>query len=176
MDDQEIAWVESDSSLCCQSGVHDLFWYPQSDAKTVEDAFELYIVPKFHSKYQAARAMEDFLETLDRARRGVLKPVREVRIITPTVTKPWVVFEIKNNWDNTQRSAQRRGYVGSRLFHGEPEERPNSIVATWLMVKVEDADDEATRSKQTGAAKQAAFRLDECERRGWSCIEPIRLS
>ncbi|MCH4835336.1 hypothetical protein LF919_05405 [Bifidobacterium pseudolongum] len=176
MEEQEIPWRESDSSLCCRSGAHDLFWYPKPDARTVEEAFERYVLPKFHSPFQAARAMEDFLDTLDRARRGILKPVREVRVITPTVTKPWTVFEIKNNWDNTQRSARRSGYVGSRLFHGEPEERPNSIVATWLMVKLEDVDDEATRSKQTGAAKQAAFRLDECERHGWSCIEPIRLS
>ncbi|MBS6345007.1 MAG: hypothetical protein KH404_04630 [Bifidobacterium pseudolongum] len=175
MEDQEIPWRESDSSLCCQDGMHDLFWYPQSDAKTVEEAFEQYVLPKFYSPFQAARAMEDFLDTLDRARRGVLKPVREVRVITPSVTKPWVVFEIKNNWDNTQRSSKRSGYVGSRLFHGEPEERPNSIVATWLTVKLEDVDDDATRSKQTGAAKQAAFRLDECERHEWSCIEPIQL-
>ncbi|OZG60654.1 hypothetical protein BLEM_1723 [Bifidobacterium lemurum] len=155
-------------SICSRHGSKNhMFWYPQPDVETLEKAFLRYVAPQFFSKYQAAQATEDFIETLNRAKQGDLEPVYEIRLINPATTKPERIFEIKNHWNNAKRSSKTAGYVGSRLFHGEPYEIPNGIVATWLMCKVRDPDADSTWNKQSAAAKQAAFRLDECRRHNW---------
>ena len=157
------------SSICARKGSRNrLYWFPSENVKTLEDAFETYILPKFYSEYEAAQAFEDFIEVLGRAKKGDLKPIYEIRLINPATTKPEIIYEIKTHWNNTSRSAKTLGYVGARLFHGEPSEKPASVICVHLLCKIEYQDDEDGWLKQTGAAKQAAFRYDECRRGEWA--------
>lgn len=164
---------ESLCSVCATSDKltdNHFYWLPNSRVDNLEDAFELYIAPSFYSEYAAASAEEDFLEKVERAKTGDLKPVNEVRLIDPDNTYPEHIFEIKTDWPNAERSARSHGFLGARLFHGEPRELPHSIVSVHLHCKKEDIDDESTWIKQTGAARAAAFRLGEERRKRWRNI------
>lgn len=162
--------LESNRSICVRKTTPEdnkFYWYPRSSCSDLVDAFEKYILPAFFSEYAAASAEEDFLETVERAKKGALKPVYELRLMNPKNTAPEIIFEIKSEWPNTRRSAKTTGYVGARLFHGEPAELTDSIVSVYLHCKEDDADPEVTRDKQTRAARTAGFYLSQCRREKW---------
>jgi hypothetical protein len=131
------------------------------------------VASKFYSPYQAAQAAVEFLDTIERAKSGNLKPVYEIRPINPATTKPEIIYEIKTHWNNTKRSADTNGYLGARLFHGEPQQLPNAIIGVYLLCKSEYSDDEDGWLAQTGAAKKAAWRFDECRRKSWPDLHEI---
>lgn len=168
-----IEYELSANSICSAANrahaVNIITWYPNSCHNSILEAFEDVVLSKFHSPYQAAYAIENFLDTLRRAQAGKLKPVHEIRAINPDATEPEIVFEIKYNWNDIERG-KTAGFVGARLFHIEPKELPNTVAAMWMMVKMDEHDDDLTFIKQTSAAKQAAFKADECRRRGWDSL------
>lgn len=161
---------ESICSICVNKETfsdNTFYWYPRSSAENLEEAFETYIAPAFFDEYAAASAEAEFLGMVERAKKGTLEPINELKLMNTENTNPEIIFEIKTQWPNTRRSATTSGYLGARLFHGEPKELPNSIVSVYLHCKKEDVDDEETRSKQTAAARTAAYFLGECRRQGW---------
>lgn len=68
-------------SICSQKKPIEFFWFQTDVAADLEEAFEEYVAPQFESDYAAAMAEEEFLGTIDRAKKGVLKPVYEVKEI-----------------------------------------------------------------------------------------------
>ncbi|WEV58638.1 hypothetical protein OZX67_07495 [Bifidobacterium sp. ESL0728] len=160
------------NSVCAKPGSHNtLYWYPQSGVPTIESAFKRYVAPRFFRWKQAVRAFAEFEDVLKRAKRGNLRPIYEVRTINPATTMPEIIYEIKTHWNNAQRSIKTSGYIGARLFYGEPEEKPNTVICVYLMCKVEHDDNETGWLVQTAAAKKAAFRFDECRRNNWDMNE-----
>ena len=100
-------------------------------------SIEEYVAPQFESDYAAAMAEEEFLGTIDRAKKGVLKPVYEVKEINAKTTSPERIFEIRNGWPNTKRGSGKSQYLGSRLFHAEPRELGDVALGLFLMAKRE---------------------------------------
>lgn len=157
-------------SICTQGRPHVFYWYPTDDAGTLEEAFEAYVCPQFYSPYAAAEAEEEFLDTIRRAKRGVLKPVFEVKEIRRETTEPERLYEIRNSWPNTQVEEKRTAYLGSRLFHAEPTELGPELLGLYLMAKKEKQSDVQLWDAQTGNAIVAKQRLQECRRGGWQGI------
>ncbi|MFT8988479.1 MAG: hypothetical protein ABF966_09650 [Bifidobacterium psychraerophilum] len=161
-------------SICGRKGsTNRAYWYSDSHAETIDDAFDQYVASKFYSPYQAAQAAEEFMDTMERAKRGDLEHVDEIRPINPATTEPETIYEIKTHWHNSKRSANTSGYLGARLFHGEPPQRPNTIIGVYLMCKSEYSDDDDEWLAQTGAAKSAAWRFDECRKKNWCDLHEI---
>ncbi|AIZ15498.1 hypothetical protein [Bifidobacterium catenulatum] len=92
-------------SICSQKKPIEFFWFQTDVAADLEEAFEEYVAPQFESDYAAAMAEEEFLDTIDRAKKGVLKPVYEVKEINAKTTSPERIFEIRNGWPNTKRGS-----------------------------------------------------------------------
>ena len=56
-------------SICSQKKPIEFFWFQTDVAADLEEAFEEYVAPQFESDYAAAMAEEEFLDTIDRAKK-----------------------------------------------------------------------------------------------------------
>lgn len=158
-------------SICSQKKPIEFFWFQTDVAADLEEAFEEYVAPQFESDYAAAMAEEEFLDTIDRAKKGVLKPVYEVKEINDKTTSPERIFEIRNGWPNTKRGSGKNQYLGSRLFHAEPRELGDVALGLFLMAKREMQTDTMLWQTQTADAIYAKQRLQECRANNWEGIK-----
>lgn len=160
-------------SICSKRGsANTIYWFPDHECQTLEDAFLLHFSDKFYNDDQLVQAQVEFEHTLDLARKGKLEGTRQIQLINPATTKPEIIYEIKTHYPNSQRSRRRIGYIGARLFHGQDESKPNGVICVYLYAKV-DQRKEDTRINQNRAAKRAAFRFDECRRSNWEKLVEI---
>lgn len=160
-------------SICSKRGsTNTIYWFPDHECQTLEDAFLKQFGDKFYNDDQFVQAQAEFERTLDLAREGRLEGTQQIRPINPETTKPEILYEIKTHFYNTQRSKTTIGYVGARLFHGQDEAKPNGVICVYLYAKVEQGGDDE-RINQNSAAKSAAFRFDECRRSNWEKLVEI---
>ena len=66
-------------SICSQKKSIEFFWFQTDVAADLEEAFEEYVAPQFESDYAAALAEEEFLDTIERAKKGVLNLSMKLR-------------------------------------------------------------------------------------------------
>lgn len=160
-------------SICSKRGNNNIiYWFPNHECQTLEDAFLVQFSDKFYNDDQLVQAQVEFEHTLDLARKGRLEGTQQIRTINPDTTKPEILYEIKTDFYNTQRSKRKTGYVGARLFHGQDDAKPNGVICVYLYAKVEQGDNDS-RINQNSAAKSAAFRFDECRRSNWEKLVEI---
>ena len=158
-------------SICSQKRPVTFYWFPTDEAADLEEAFEEYVAPQFESDYAAAMAEEEFIATIERAKKGVLKPVYEVKEINSETTAPEKIFEIRNGWPNSKRGSGKCQYLGSRLFHAEPRELRRAALGLFLMAKKEMQTDAMLWQTQTADAICAKQRLQECRANDWKEIK-----
>ena len=143
-------------SICSVPGQNRFFWVKSSNAPTLFDAFTTYVWERFTDDYQASMAEAEFYARIQRAMRGQLVPVEQVK---PMHEAPGV-FEIRWNWHDYANG--KKQYIGARLFHME-KVMERWIIAAYLMCKKSDTDDLSTYFKQTGGAKSAKHAVEESE-------------
>lgn len=158
-------------SICSRKRPVTFYWFPTDAASDLEGAFEEYVAPQFESEYAATMAEEEFLATIERAKKGILKPVYEVKEINAETAAPERIFEIRNSWPNSKRKSGNCQYLGSRLFHAEPRELKDAALGLFLMAKKEMQTDTMLWQTQTADAIHAKYRLQECRARDWEGIK-----
>lgn len=158
-------------SICSRKRPVTFYWFPTDAAADLEEAFEEYVAPQFESDHAAASAEEEFLATIERAKKGILKPVYEVKEINAETTAPERIFEIRNSWPNSKRGSGKCQYLGSRLFHAEPQELESAALGLFLMAKKEMQTDAMLWQTQTTDAVRAKQRLQECRACNWRGIK-----